>query len=166
MERALLVLAGMELQVDSQTFTPEACWEVPGLPPLLNSRRGNLVPPKMQFSMIPNMQRNTTARNTPCFNESACCMRGVGARSCKTMLWRTPRELHGRGAIFMARSWRGPGEIKILQGRSACKTQTNPRNPRERLRGVEPARHCKGGRGRWTLIRDSWIVSHHHQKPL
>ena len=63
------------------------------------------------------------------------------------MLWRTPRELHGRGAIFMARSWRGPGEIKILQGRSACKTQTDPRNPGERLRGVEPARHCKGGQG-------------------
>ena len=64
------------------------------------------------------------------------------------MLQTTPRKLCGRGACFSARSWRGPGEFKILKENNTWLKQTDPRNVSETF--TKTYAELDSARARWV----------------
>ena len=69
--------------------------------------------------------------------------RGVAGHCCKQL-----RANCMEGAQFLMRGVGGDLEkLKFLKGLIIDENHTNPRKRQERLRGVDPAWHCKGGKG-------------------
>ena len=121
--------------------------------PLSVTRRSRVVTHK-QRGQRPSSGNSTKANSCLCDKLEARSW----ARSGRRRRPRTPRAFEwppqGLGKLKGARSSRGPGEIKILQGRIPWQGQGTPRKRQRRcvktnsaqLRGGA-SHHCKGGRG-------------------